>query len=128
MKRFFEVFFIVLGVIFFIIILIAIYFFITDPLNLKPLIFDQDKQEVKSDTNSENSVEKNLTEDKNPNLTPLQEKALKSVGIEPESIPSSFTPEQTACFENKIGKERVEAIKAGDSPTPAEFYKAKGCL
>lgn len=122
----------ILGVFFFIIILIGIYFFITDPLNLKPLILDQDgtkdQQEIKNDSSGGNNLEEKMIEDKNPNLSPIQEKALESVGIDPKIIPSSFTPEQNACFENKIGKERVSAIKAGDSPTPTELYKAKECL
>ena len=43
MKRFFNVFFVVLGVIFFILILIGTYFYVTDPLNLKPIFFGSDK-------------------------------------------------------------------------------------
>ncbi|KXJ98158.1 MAG: hypothetical protein UZ19_OD1000756, partial [Parcubacteria bacterium OLB19] len=30
--------------------------------------------------------------------------------------------------EAKLGKDRVEEIKAGDTPTPTEFFKAKECI
>lgn len=141
MKRFFEVFFMVLGVIFFVIILAGTYFFITDPLNLKPLIFNQKEQQecdfidddcLPSDTPMMKDIDakpsSNTTEDKNPNLSPTQEKALETIGVPPENIPSSFTPEQVACFEKILGQERVVEIKAGDTPTATEFYKAKECI
>jgi hypothetical protein len=38
MKNFLNAFFLVLGVIFFIIILFGIYFYVADPMNLKPLL------------------------------------------------------------------------------------------
>jgi hypothetical protein len=141
MKRFFEVFFMVLGVIFFVIILAGTYFFITDPLNLKPLIFNQKEQQecdfidddcLPSDTpmmkDRDAKTSSTVTEDKNPNLSPTQEKALETIGVPPENIPSSFTPEQVTCFEKILGQERVVEIKAGDTPTATEFYKAKECI
>ncbi len=141
MKRFFEVFFMVLGVIFFIIILVGIYFFIVDPLNIKPLIFNQKEQQecdyidadcLPGDTSMMKDIDAKpssiIPGGKNPNLSPTQEKALESVGIEPENVSTSFTPEQITCFEKILGQERVAEIKAGDTPTATEFYKAKGCI
>ena len=131
----------VLGVIFFVIILAGTYFFITDPLNLKPLIFNQKEQQecdfidddcLPSDTpmmkDRDAKTSSTVTEDKNPNLSPTQEKALETIGVPPENIPSSFTPEQVTCFEKILGQERVVEIKAGDTPTATEFYKAKECI
>lgn len=141
MKRFFEVFFMVLGVIFFVIILTGTYFFITDPLNLKPLIFNQKEQQecdfidddcLPSDTpmmkDRDAKPSSTVPEGKNPSLSPTQEKALETIGVPPENISSSFTPEQVACFEKILGQERVVEIKAGDTPTATEFYKAKECI
>ena len=131
MKKFFSIFFTTLGVIFFIIILAGIYFFITDPLNLKPLIFNQEENQKSTETDvdqAKTGLDNITEEDKNPALSPAQEKALETVGIESENIPSSFTPTQISCFENILGKERVMEIKAGDTPTATEFYKAKECI
>lgn len=134
MKRFFSIFFITLGVIFFVIILAGIFFFITDPLNIKPFIFNQEKNEksveigVDEGKDKINDLSGMINEDKNPSLSPTQEKALETIGVPPENIPSSFTPEQVSCFEKILGQERVAEIKAGDTPTATEFYKAKECI
>lgn len=127
MKKFFNIFFVTLGVIFFFIILAGIYFFIADPFNIKPFIFNNDQtKEIFTPSPAAENAE--MTTDENPNLSPTQEKALETIGIEAEAIPSSFTTEQIACFENILGKERVVEIKAGDTPTATEFYKAKECM
>jgi len=118
MKKMLNMFFVTLGVIFFIIILFGIYFYITDPLNLKPLIFDTEatESEVGGDT------------DRNPALNESQEAALKTFGIDPASVPSEISPEQEVCFEEKLGKERVAEIKAGGTPTATEYFKARDCI
>ena len=122
MKKFFNIFFVVLGVIFLIIILIGGYFFITDPMNLKPIFFGSDSEITTGSNNSGVQV------DKNPALSETQEKALETFGIDPADIPSEISPAQEQCFVGAIGAARVEEIKAGDSPTPTEFFKAKGCI
>lgn len=141
MKKFFEVFFIVLGVIFFIILLILAYLFIFDPYNIKPFIFNDETrvnmpivsegQSSKSDStagDTENTDGTTGEVDKAPNLSPAQEKALETVGINPAVVPQSFTPEQLSCFEEVLGKTRVDEIKAGDTPSATEFFKAKSCI
>lgn len=120
MKKFFTIFFVTLGVIFFILLLIAAYFFITDPLNLKPLLF--------SPNNVQTTEVIGTMEDKNPVLSPAQEQALETVGIDPAAVPTQFTPAQVTCFEGVLGTARVDEIKAGDTPTVTEFFKAKECL
>lgn len=117
MKKFLNIFFVTLGVIFFILILIGAYFYVTDPLNLKPLIFGTEASESSGD-----SV------DKHPLLNESQEQALETFGIDPAEVPSEISPEQEACFEAELGEERVAEIKAGDSPTATELFKAKSCL
>lgn len=127
MKKFFNIFFVVLGIIFFILILLGAYFFVTDPLNLKPLLFGGDSAaETTSDT--PDTEPDTAVPDANPNLSPSQEKALETFGVDPAVVPSSITPEQEACFIEKLGAERVNEIKAGDAPTATEFFKAKDCI
>lgn len=121
MKKFFNIFFVTLGVIFFILILAGVYFFITDPLNLKPIIFGSDSEVVTEDVGG-------TVVDKNPILNEKQEKALETFGIDPASIPSSITPEQESCFVEILGQTRVNEIKAGDSPTATEYFKARDCI
>jgi len=118
MKKFLNIFFVTLGVIFFLLILVGTYFFVADPLGLKPLLYG----------NADISEESRIGEDKNPALSSSQEKTLETVGIDPASVPSSFTPEQEACFVSVLGQARVDEIKAGDSPSIAEALQAKACL
>ena len=117
MKKFFTIFFVVLGVIFFTLILAAVVFFIVDPFGLKPMLFG-------GDATSETSA----TKDAHPLLSESQEKVLETFGIDPAKVPSTITPEQEACFVEKLGEERVAEIKGGDSPTAAEYFKAKDCI
>jgi len=128
MKKFFTYFFVSLGVIFFSIILVGIYFFITDPLNIRPFIFQQ-KTDYRPVINSASTPSDSETPATNTNsgLTPNQEKALETFGIDP-GIVSSITPEQEMCFTTILGADRVAQIKAGDSPTPGEFLRAQSCI
>jgi hypothetical protein len=122
MKKFFNIFFVTLGVIFFILIVIGTYLFITDPLDLRSAL-------TVSDSNSVSAVDDGSTQiDKNPMLNAPQEKALETFGIDPAVVPTDITPEQESCFEGKLGQDRVGEIKAGDVPTVAEYFKARDCI
>ncbi len=61
-------------------------------------------------------------------LTPGQRSMLATFGIDESELPQTLTPELETCFSEAIGQERVDAIKAGDSPTFIEGAKAVGCL
>ena len=122
MKKFFNIFFVTLGVIFLILILAGAYFFVTDPLDLKPVFFGSDPESVSEVSDPGTQV------DKNPVLNASQEKALETFGIDPADVPTEITPEQEACFESRIGEERVAEIKAGGSPTATEYFKARDCI
>lgn len=117
MKKFLIIFFVTLGVIFFALIFAALYVYIFDPFHLRQTFVEE--------TGSATST---VSTDKNPALSPAQEKALETFGIDAASVPSSITPAQEACFTAELGAERVAEIKAGDMPTPAEFFKAKSCV
>lgn len=113
MKNFFNIFFVTLGVIFSIVLIAGIFFYFADPLNF----FGADA----SGTSGASS-------DEHPLLSGSQEKALETFGIDPASVPSEITPEQEACFVSILGEARVAEIKAGATPTMAEYLKAKGCI
>lgn len=122
MKKFLTIFFVTLGVIFFILILGAVYLFVFDPLHLGPILFGSTADIQLQDNNGSAKT------DTHPLLSETQEKTLETFGIDPARIPSEITPSQEKCFENKLGKARVEEIKAGDSPTAVEFFTAKECI
>lgn len=135
MKKFFTVFFVVLGVLFLLQLIALAYFFIADPLNLKPLLFRDTAPAVPTAPASENgeeavtdtSVAPVQSESEAPTtLSPAQSASLETVGVSPEAL--SFTPEQQACFEAKLGTARVAEIKAGAVPTFAEFTMARECI
>jgi hypothetical protein len=115
MKKFLKIFFITLGIIFFILILGAGYVYFADPFGIRELWQSGGIEAL------------NEPSEKNPNITKGQEAVLKSAGIDAESI-TSFTPEQEACFVEKFGEQRVDEIKAGSTPTMSEIFEGRDCL
>jgi hypothetical protein len=61
-------------------------------------------------------------------LTPGQRQMLATLGIDEADLPATLTPELEACFVAKLGADRVEAIKSGETPTVVEGMKAATCL
>jgi hypothetical protein len=124
MKNFLQVFFITLGIIFFILILVGMYFFVTDPLNIKPIFFGQASEVTVIETieGSEQKI------DNHPLLSEAQEKTLETLGIDPGIIPTDITPAQESCFVDILGSARVAEIKVGSSPTAAEYFQARNCV
>jgi len=127
MKKFLNMFFVTLGVIFFFLIIAGIYFYITDPLGLRPLLSGAKSSPQSSQENTHTNDGTVPEQENNSQLSPTQQKALEAFGIDPSSVSTSISPEQKACFVEALGQERVEEIKAGDSPTATEFFKAKPC-
>lgn len=115
MKTFFTYFFVTLGVIFFVLLLVASYVYFADPFGF-------------FSSASYKSAAGDEQVDRNPALNASQEKAVESFGIDPASLPSSITPAQEACAREKLGDQRVEEIKGGDAPTPTDYYKARSCF
>ncbi|HEX9609103.1 MAG TPA: hypothetical protein VGA06_02755 [Candidatus Paceibacterota bacterium] len=68
------------------------------------------------------------TADRNPLLNEAQESALERIGVDPGKLPTALTSEMETCFIEKLGSERVNEIKAGDMPSPVEFFKVQSCL
>ena len=77
------------------------------------------QQEVSTSTSPTN---------KHPILPPSQEATLEKIGIDPAKLPTTITSAMEACFIEKLGTDRVKAIKDGESPNPIDFLKAKSCL
>lgn len=133
MKTFLTKIFLGLGVIFFILILIGTYFFITDPYNLKPLLFGSP---VKTQTTKTDTTETKTSDTATATgattggfqLSAEQKQALVAFGIDPATVPSSISPAQETCFINVLGNARVSEIKAGAVPSALEFFKAKSCI
>jgi hypothetical protein len=121
-KKFLNGFFVFLGVLFFILILVLAIIYITDGYGIRSLLTGTSSSSSVSDDNASDNT------DKNPLLSESQEKVLENIGVDPATLPSEITPEMEECFEEKLGKERADEIKAGDSPTPIDYAKAKGCF
>ena len=137
MKKFFTYLFVGMGVLFLLQLIALAYFYIVDPLNLKPLLFGengsaessrQTSGEDQSISNAEVEAQGETQTLPASNLSPAQERALEMVGVEPESIPQSFTEEQLRCFVAVLGQSRVDEIKAGATPSMSEYYQAKDCI
>lgn len=115
MKKFFNIFFVTLGVIFLVLIIAVGGFFIFNSLT-------GGSASMPGISNDNGSV------DKNPALSESQERALSTFGIDPSSVPTEITPEMEACFIAKLGEARVAEIKAGASPNAGDFFKAQACI
>jgi hypothetical protein len=123
-----------LGVIFIICIIAILWFVISDPYNLKPMIFGTPY--VPSQNSNTNSQTATTSSDGTTTtatggsfqLSDAQRQALISFGIDPASVPSSINAEQEACFVGVLGEARVFEIKDGAVPSGIEFLKAKACI
>jgi len=123
MKKFLQVFFIILGVIFFILILAGTYLYIVDPFGIKPFIKGLSNQAAPTSKQAGTSAV-----DKNPLLTPAQEQTLEKIGIDPATLPTKITPAMEACFYDKLGDKRTNEIKNGATPTAADYFSARSCM
>ena len=123
MKKFLQIFFIILGVIFFILILAGTYLYTVDPFGIKPFIKVLSSQVAPADKQAGASAV-----DKNPLLTPAQEQTLEKIGIDLANIPSKITPTMEACFYDKLGDKRTNEIKNGAAPTVADYFAARSCI
>lgn len=142
MKNILTHIFVALGVIFVIQLVAVGYFVITDPYNLKPLLFGTTGQTFTPATNTANNTqdessstdETDAANDATPAagggfaLTESQKQALISVGIDPATVPSSISASQEACFTGILGASRVAEIKAGGVPNAIEFVRVQGCI
>ncbi len=138
MVKIIKTFFVVLGVIFFVLLVIVISFFIKDPYNLRPILMpvisemifpnSSSSDDLKTISNNTPEYTTSLKVNGSSSLTSDQANALKAIGVDPNSLPTTITPEQEECFVKIFGQIRVNEIKAGDTPTATEFIKGTSCL
>ena len=122
MKKFLQIFFTTLGVIFFILLAVGVYLYVADPYEIKPLIKSLTGQSTPT------TKESGSPTDKNPLLSPAQEKALEKAGIDPAALPSTITPAMETCFYAKLGATRANEIKNGAQPTASDYFIARSCF
>lgn len=123
MKKFLQIFFTTLGVIFFILLVAGVYLYVADPYGIKPLIRSLTGQSATTTKNTDST-----TADKNPLLSPAQEQALEKIGIDPATLPTKITPAMQACFYGKLGAARANEIKNGAQPTMNDYFIARSCF
>lgn len=114
-----------LGIIFFFLLIGGAWFYVADPYELRPLI--ESLRSMPARAGSDSATNESVSS-QNPKLSPAQNAALETVGINPAAVPTSFTPEQRACMLEAVGSARAEAILGGAAPTAEEFVKARACL
>ena len=126
MKKLLKLFFCTLGVIFFLILCALAYLWFADPFGIRPIVVKYLEKDTPITVEGVLSETQTLL-DANPALNSTQEAALRTVGIDPGTLPTSVTPEMKVCFTEKLGAERVSAIVAGDTPTAVEIFQTKDC-
>jgi len=122
MKKFLNGFFVVLGVVFFLVLIALAYIYFTNTFGIKSLL--------KGNPDSSSTPENVSTDssDKNPLIPDAQEKALEDIGIDTSTLPTEITPEMLACFDAKLGTARTEEIKNGSPLTAGDYAKAGNCI
>lgn len=123
MKKFLQVLFITLGVIFSLLLAVGAYLYVADPYGLKPII-----KSLKGESSSTASPASSSASNKNPILTAEQAQALKAAGIDPATLPSTITPEMEKCFFAQLGATRANEIKGGAQPTMSDYFTARSCF
>lgn len=120
MKKIILGFFVTLGIIFFVLLLALGYVYATNMFGIRTIL--------SGDTSMNASEQSASLEDKNPILSPAQEKVLEGMGIDPSLLPKTITPQMMSCFNEKLGAQRVLEIKNGSTPKPAEYLVIKSCF
>ena len=125
-------FFTTLGVIFFLLLLVLMYLWWSDPFGIKPmlsLLGETVTEEEAVNSQAVTTQSENVTDTAvGVNLTHEQAAILEQVGVNQAEVPDSFTAEQIVCFESILGAPRVAEIKAGATPTLSEVFRARVCL
>ncbi|OIO19138.1 MAG: hypothetical protein AUJ37_03670 [Candidatus Magasanikbacteria bacterium CG1_02_41_34] len=132
MKKLFNILFVTLGIIFFLLILAGVYLYVADPYGIKPLIQQLSGQATPMSPTPTSPTtpteQKNTTASTNPLLSPTQEQTLEKLGIDTATLPTSITPAMEACFYTKLGITRADEIKHGATPTAGDYFAARSCL
>jgi hypothetical protein len=146
MKRTVLYFFAGMGVLFSVLLLGILWFYVTDPYNLKPLLFGTMNssllfEEALEDATIPDTTQATDTASQETSLSetspspsagfvllPAQRQALIQFGVDPAAIPAEITGTQMTCFVEALGAPRVAEIQSGAVPTPIEFLRANVCI
>lgn len=63
-----------------------------------------------------------------PLLTTEQESTLENLGVDTSTLPTTITAEQTACFTEALGAERVQELLNGATLSITDVYRAQHCM
>jgi hypothetical protein len=120
---FWKRFFMVLGIVFFVLILLVVialsYVAIAKPFGVDP-------STISGALTGAGDVQESSYD--HPVLTEEQEIFLENAGVDTTQIPAEITAEQEACAVEKLGQKRVDEIKAGASFQVSDYLKAGSCL
>ena len=123
MSDFWKKFFITMGVIFAVIIVIiialALYIKISKPFGLE--LENLPQAIIGTDSKTQSTYD-------HPLLNTQQEIFLENLGVNTKTVPSSISPAQEACAVEKLGQTRVNQIKAGAQITTSDYLKAGNCF
>lgn len=120
MLRILNYFFSTLGVVFFVLLCVLGYVYMTSS---REIPFSPSTIQAVLTQNADSPAV-----DENPYLSEAQENMVKAVGVDPATLPTALTDAQKACLLTSVGEARAREIMGGDSPTTAELFKAKACL
>lgn len=126
MKKLFTYFFCTLGVLTFIVLCGLAYLWLVDPFGVRPI----ERTLLNPTSASTTAMDTETTtqsEDKNPLLSPAQETAFETIGIDPTQLPTTITPAMQKCFTDRLGSVRVREIQDGDTSTAYEIFLTRSC-
>lgn len=110
----------------------GIYFYVADPFHIKALFAPAPASSATQNRANTPQPASNSVQPKTApaeiQLTPQQQTAANSLGINPSSISSFLTPATEQCAVTALGQDRVNQIKAGATPSPVDLVKAGHCL
>ncbi len=113
MLQLFRYFFVTLGVIFFLLIIGALFVWFTDAWGVRSVVeFTLTPKSISVDSSAGTSE---------------QAQALEEAGLD-MNLFSNLTPEQETCFTDRLGADRVAEIVAGAMPSPGEVLQGAPCL
>lgn len=115
------------------VMILLAYVYFKNPLGIVDILFNKETHVLNIENNIENQentdvLKNNTTNDAHPLLTSDQEKTLKTLGIDPASLPTEIDKETGDCLVGKVGEKRAKEIMEGSAPTTFEIIKASSCL
>jgi hypothetical protein len=133
-RNFFSTFFMTLGFILVLLIAGVLYLIIVDPFDFKPMLFETAQVRTPDMPEGREGVIQGEVVVASPSsgdefiFSEAQKEAIRGYGIDPGTVPTSVTPLELLCFEEKLGTSRVSEIRGGAVPTTFEFFRVKSCI